>query len=1120
MKSNRLFFWIGLVLLSLVSLLGAYRYFGEAFPLINLDLQMDRATALERARQVADRLQWGPTEFEQAASFGSDSQVQNYVELEGGGKAAFARLLESNLFSAYTWRVRHYREQETTESLIRFTPVGELWGFREQLPEDQPGATLTEEEARNLAETRARGELGIELEPYQLVEHAQEVQPGGRTDHRLVYEHRRRDIGEARYRLRLMVSGDRFTELERFIKVPEAFTRRYQAMRSSNNTIGVVGSLAMVLVYILGGCVIGLFFLLRQGWVLWKKALFWGLFVAFLQGLVVLNQLPLAWMNYDTALSRQGFLANQVTAALLQFVVLGVLLTLSFMAAETLSRKAFPHHIQFWRLGSAGVANTTPVLGSTIAGYLLVPVFFGYEVALYFFSNNVLGWWSPSNALLQPDVLANYLPWLSSIAISFQAGFWEECLFRAVPLAGAALLGRHFGKPTLWIAVAMVVQALIFGAGHAAYPTQPAYARVVELIIPSLFFGAIYLRFGLLPAIVLHYAFDVVWFAIPLFVSTAPGVWIDQVLVVILALAPLAAIGVVRWRAGKWSELSPDKLNGSWEPTPPSEPEIEPEAPPERSAPTLLPALRSGLLVSGVVGLVVWALLGRFQTDVPELKVDREQALEIARGTLEDRGVQIPATWQEMASIEEGSTEVERFIWQTAGKETYRELAGSYLRGARWKIRYATFEGNVEDRAEEYQIFVGDSQSVPRLLHKLPEAKEGVSLAEEKARSAALTAISARFGLNPEDLEEISAEPSKRPARQDWTFTFADQTRQLPRGEARVAAVIAGDEAAHVYRLIHVPEEWQREERSRRNLARIIGILCGVLIALGAVAGGVVAVVSWTRGKFSPRTLLWLAPALFLLNLAGFLNGWPSLKSNLSTAQPLSHQLLALIAGGVIGMLLLSLLLALLFGWVKTALHWGGGRTTSRIALGIALGVVAKSLQVLAAAFSPATVPAWPEFGALDDFLPVLSPLVASVTQYLTLLAVLLLVMAAVDVLTHRWSRRRLAGGLLLLVGLAQQGSSFESLGGWLIKGLLLGTALLAAYFFLRADVGLIPLALASYLALGLLQQAVDQAYPGAWLHYSLAAVGPLIAGWLCWRHLDAPSEEPVAVLPSLEAEI
>ena len=91
----------------------------------------------------------------------------------------------------------------------------------------------------------------------------------------------------------------------------------------------------------------------------------------------------------------------------------------------------------------------------------------------------------------------------------------------------------------LWIAAAFVVQAIIFGAGHAPYPTQPAYARPVELILPSIGFGLLYLNYGLLPGVILHFAFDAFWFAMPLFATTAPGIRLQQIAVVVMTFVPV-----------------------------------------------------------------------------------------------------------------------------------------------------------------------------------------------------------------------------------------------------------------------------------------------------------------------------------------------------------------------------------------------------------------------------------------------------------------------------------------------------------------------------------------------------------------------------------------------------
>jgi hypothetical protein len=225
--------------------------------------------------------------------------------------------------------------------------------------------------------------------------------------------------------------------------------------------IGIGGSLVMLVLYGVGGIAFGLFVLTRQRWVLWRQPAIWGAVVALAQTGASINDWPLAWMQYDTALSTRSFVARQIAFVVIELVANATMFSLSFMAAESLGRRAFPKHPQFWRLWGRDAGRSREVMGRTLAGYLLVPVFIAYEVALYFFATRTLGWWTPSEALFNPDVLAAYAPWFSAIAKSFQAGFWEESLFRAVPIAGAALIGDRLGNRRLWIVIAFVVQAAI-----------------------------------------------------------------------------------------------------------------------------------------------------------------------------------------------------------------------------------------------------------------------------------------------------------------------------------------------------------------------------------------------------------------------------------------------------------------------------------------------------------------------------------------------------------------------------------------------------------------------------------------------------------------------------------
>ena len=168
-----------------------------------------------------------------------------------------------------------------------------------------------------------------------------------------------------------------------------------------------------------------------------------------------------------------------------------------------------------------------------------------------------------------------YFPWYQPLAEAFSAGILEEAMFRVIPIAGSTLLYRRFiaqgtaaetsvAQPAWWwVVLTQLVQAVIFGAAHANYPAQPAYARLVELIVPSFAFAFLYLRYGLVAGMTLHWLYDVVWMALPIFTT---NLIVAQGLVLLVSATPAMYVVWARINEGRWLALSPTLLNSAWVP--------------------------------------------------------------------------------------------------------------------------------------------------------------------------------------------------------------------------------------------------------------------------------------------------------------------------------------------------------------------------------------------------------------------------------------------------------------------------------------------------------------------------------------------------------------------------
>ena len=1095
-------FWVILAALSVASAAFSWGYFTRAFPLVSLDISMDRQTALTRARTLAIDRHLGPTESRDAASFSLDDAQQTFVELEGGGKPAFRALVVDPLYTPYRWRVRRFMENEKHEATFSFAPDGTPNGFAERLREDAPGAALSTTAARGIAESTATAPWNVDLTAFQVVEQSQERRTGGRVDHTFVYERPDRRLGEGRYRLRLVVSGDKLTELAYFLKTPDAFSRRYEQMRSLNTAIGVGSTLAFLLIYGAGGIACGLFVLARQRWVIWRQPVVWGVIVGLAQTAARVNEWPLAWMQYDTALSTRSFIVQQTALAVAELLLNVGLFSLSFMAAESLTRRAFPKHPQFWRIWARDAGPSRAILGRTTAGFLLVPIFIAYDVALYLFATKSLGWWTPSEALFNPDVLAAYLPWFSAIAKSFQAGFWEESLFRAIPIAGAALIGDRLGNRRAWIALAFLVQTAIFGAAHAPYPTQPAYARPVELVLPSIGFGLLYLEFGLLPGIILHFAFDAFWFAVPLFAATATGIRLQQIVVVAMVLGPLWITLARRAMAGRDAGLARAELNLTWSP----EPIIS------RETIQASTALRVGVSTShvrwiagaGILAAGVWVLLaGRLPAERHPLEATRPDVVHAARVALDS--AHLGTQWRFLPLANAGLDSSHRFVWKTAGRSAYESILGSYLGLPGWSVFVRTFRGDVAERAENWVVYLDSAGAVRRLSHVLPESRSGASLDEAAARQGARHALIERFAIDDASLNEVSAVPSKLPQRTDWTITFADRSHALPRGELRLSARIMGDEIADLQRFVFVPEDWERTERNAQ-IAAVVVQGAGLLLTIAIVVGGAIAaIVSWSRRQFALRPFLVTFATFLCLAAIRLANGFPSVMASLSTAQPLQLQLAVLVGSGAVGLTLQSVAVGLIAGVVPV--WFPAARLEPKVVLQTGIAFAAMSAAISAAASLSGGEPLWPSYSGASSFVPLLSSAINPVVGLLVRTAILLFVVAIADRMTAHWTRRRVLVAVLLLVagGVLGDAGSSRDLVVWTAFAALTGLLLLAAYVFvLRHDARVVPIGLAGAAAVSTLWEGWARAYPGA-LGGAIVGVGLMGLVAYAWAKTLSP---------------
>ena len=973
------------------SLVTASHFFYDAFPEATIDFRITREEAGERARTFLDSRGLDVEGYRHSAIFLFDGMAKTFLERELGLEGATA--LIGDPVRLWRWSNRWVRELEKEEFRVQYTTAGELAGFSHLIEEEAAGASLDQAEARSLAEGFLSGTMGRDLAGLTFVE-AEITERPNRSDHTFTWKLSGFEVSEATYRLTVGIQGDEVGRYSEYLKVPEAWQREYQELRSYNEATGLIAAVLMVLLWI--GMLVVLTQSIRARDVRWKTVTVFTAIAFALTFLAQLNTLPLTEFNFDTTETYGSFLTSHLLSALLSALGQAVLIGFLTAGAEPIYRRSYGGQISLNQQFLPAGIRTKRFLTGTVIGLTMTALFVAYQTVFYVVADD-LGAWSP--AQIPYDQMVNtYIPWVVVLLIGFMPAVSEEFTSRAFSIP---FLQRFLKKR--WLAV--VISALVWGFAHAGYPQQPFYIRGIEVGLAGIAVGYVMIRWGLLPALVWHYTIDAFYTAMILLRSSNSYFVVSAGLSVGLMLLPFAAALVLYVRHRFF--VDPEPLLNRAESPPLDElqeaesgeavqgPEVEPLSEPEPASAYTPLSGRRLLLSTAVVALAAGLFLLDYEKPLEEtaFAVTAEEAEAAARSYLGGRGVDLEGYWVVVTGSSAASRNVAKYRMERSGFAAIDSLYSRHLPLNRWRVRFFR-----PLEKEEFHAYVdcGDG-SVDSFTHLVEEEASGADLSEEEARAVAEAHLR-EFGVDAGEFELVESSSEKMKARRDHNFVWEaldGDPRNLDESFYRIEVDVIGDEASGFRRFVKLPEEWLREREESTTLkAAMSGLQIVVIVAvvLHLIWLLIRQMRSQALGWRQPVTLGLIAGALFLI---GYLNSLPAFYAAYSTAMATSIFTIMQVVGTVLGLIAVGLGVVCYLGLADSLypgclerLRGPGRAGFFRDAALIALlawvaGKVGDRLAVLVARQFPGF--ADPGFGLLsltgmNDAAPAVSGLIATLT--------------------------------------------------------------------------------------------------------------------------------------------
>ena len=444
-----------------------------------------------------------------AVIFDADERFNRYFQHAVGLKAE-EEFIKQHDFDLFRWLVRFYKESQKEEYLVYVSPrTGKIIRFMHLIDDIAPRIDLGKEAARQAAESFLEKTFGINLDRYDF--HEEKIK---RYENRIeyVFSWEKKSVyipwktgqGGAKLLTEVTIAGE---EIREFYKnkfdLPDKFLRYVEKQLVLGEYLY---SIFYIILFLLLACSVNIVLKKRQD-IATRLSKKWFYCVAGFLFVIntgdFLNNLQTVFVAYPTSVRLSSFIGLAFTRWLFNTGFLMIGFIMPGIAGESLCSEVFPKnkYSPFLAYIKSSFLNRG-LTKSIVLGYLIWIITLGLQAVVFYNGQRFLGVWREWHTMVHFSS-AN-IPLFSAFVLGSSASFNEEINFM---LFGISLTKKYLRNSIL----AVFLTSLIWGMGHTTYVIYPVWFRIIEIGFIGIFYGFIFIRFGIIPLIVSHYLFDVFW---------------------------------------------------------------------------------------------------------------------------------------------------------------------------------------------------------------------------------------------------------------------------------------------------------------------------------------------------------------------------------------------------------------------------------------------------------------------------------------------------------------------------------------------------------------------------------------------------------------------------------